>query len=98
MKKVLIGVIILSLLAGCGGIKTHSEKEKEKIKTEVYGDFGYNVKNEEAKAKLDKILENLQAEAIKGNEKAIKELEEWDAIIPMKPINEKVNKKIGTWD
>ncbi|MEE0137698.1 hypothetical protein [Fusobacterium ulcerans] len=96
MKKVLIGVMLLSLLVGCG-VKTHSPKEKKELITEVYG-FSYRPIDMDAKLKLDKIMEDLEKEAKIGNKKAIKELEEWRKALPLKPVNEGAGTNGGKWD
>lgn len=49
MKKVLIGIMLLSLLVGCGGIKKYSQHEKDDLIIEVY-DFGDEVVNTKAPA------------------------------------------------
>lgn len=89
MKKLILGVLLLSLLIGCG-MKTYSPKEKKELITEVYG-LGYTPVDMNAKVKLDKIIENLENEAGKGNKKAIKELEEWKEVLPLKPVRESAN-------
>ena len=54
MKKVLIGIMLLSLLVGCGGIKKYSQHEKDDLIIEVY-DFGDEVAkgNKEAAEELE---------------------------------------------
>lgn len=94
MKKVLIGVMLLSLLAGCG-VKTHSSKEKQELIKKAYG--WSSEPDKEAKAKLDKILGDLNKEAEKGNKKAIEELEKWEEALPIGQINEEIGHEIGKW-
>ncbi|GAA6326316.1 hypothetical protein F350042L8_34140 [Fusobacterium ulcerans] len=99
MKKVLIGLMLLSLLVGCGGIKKYSQHEKDDLIIEVY-DFGDEVVNTKAKAKLDKIMGDLEKEAAKGNKEAAAELEEWKVLTPefrAKQIKNKANTRDGKW-
>lgn len=100
MKKVIIGVMLLSLLVGCGGIKKYSQHEKDDLIIEVY-DFGDEVVNTKAKAKLDKIMGDLEKEAAKGNKEAEEELEAWKVLTPefrLRQINKKANTRDGKWD
>lgn len=93
MKKVVLGIILLSLLVGCGGIKKYSQHEKDDLIIEVY-DFGDEVVNTKAKAKLDKIMGDLKKEAAKGNKEAAAELEEWKVLTPefrLKQIRKSAN-------
>lgn len=99
MKKVLIGIMLLSLLVGCGGIKKYSQHEKDDLIIEVY-DFGDEVVNQKAKAKLDKIMGDLEKEAAKGNKEAVEELEAWKVLTPefrAKQINKEIGHEIGKW-
>lgn len=76
MKKVLIGVILLSLLAGCGGnVKSYTKEQKEALFERIYEKNDMNAKKE-----YEQIIKQLEEKSLKGNQKASKELEEWKTL------------------
>lgn len=89
MKKVLIGIAVMILLTACG-VKTHTAAEKRDLIYEVYH-FRSEPVNMEAKAKLDKIMGDLEKKAAKGNKKAEEELESWKNHLPIKQIRKSAN-------
>lgn len=95
MKKVLIGIVVMILLTACG-VKTRTAAEKRNLIYEVY-QFEDEPVNMEAKAKLDKIMGDLEKKAAKGNTKAAEELESWKNHLPIKQINKKANTRDGKW-
>ncbi|BBA53304.1 hypothetical protein FV113G1_P20270 (plasmid) [Fusobacterium varium] len=96
MKKVLIGLMLLSLLVGCGGTE-YSYEQKMKLIREAYVMTSYETKDEKAKAKLEKIMEDLEIKATKGDKKAEAELQDWkESIMMSRPFyNPKLKR---TWD
>lgn len=98
MKKVLIGVMLLSLLAGCGDKKYTKSQKKDLIETAYGWKFEPKEKEEEAKVKLDKIMEDLEIKAAKGDKKAEAELQEWKNLLPIQQINKKANTRDGKWE
>ena len=89
MKKVLIGVVLLSLLAGCGE-KTYNKDEKRDLVLKVYG-WSRKPQEGEAKDKLDKIMGDLEKKAAKGDKKAEAELQEWKNLLPVEQIRKSAN-------
>ncbi len=99
MKKVLLGLLLIGVLAACGEVKKYTQQEKDDLIIEVY-DFGDEVVNTKAKAKLDKIMGDLEKEAAKGNKEAAEELEAWKVLTPefrAKQINKEIGHEIGKW-
>lgn len=88
MKKVILGIILLSLLVGCGE-KKYSTSDKKTLIKEAYGwTFESKEKEETSKAKLDKIMGDLEEKATKGDKKAEAELQEWKNLLPIQQIRE----------
>lgn len=76
MKKVLIGVMLLGLLAGCGNeIKTYTREEKINLLEKA-------ILEKESKSikEYQEILQELKRKAEKGNTVAKQEYEEWKAL------------------
>lgn len=90
MKKVLLGLLLIGVLAACGEVKKYTQQEKDDLIIEVY-DFGDEVVNTKAKAKLDKIMEDLKNKAAKGDKEAEAELEEWKNLLPIQQIRKSAN-------
>lgn len=100
MKKVILGIILLSLLVGCGE-KKYSTSDKKTLIKEAYGwTFESKEKEETSKAKLDKIMGDLEEKATKGDKKAAAELQEWKDLLPIQAhqANKTIGREIGTWD
>ena len=73
-KNLLFGMLLTFLLIGCGEkIPTTSKSEKEKIVTSFS-------KDENARKKYIEITSELEKLAKDGNEKAEKELKEWEEV------------------
>lgn len=96
MKKIVLGITLLTLLAGCGGTE-YDYEQKMKLIREAYVNLSYETKDEKAKAKLDKIMGDLETKATKGDKKAEAELQEWkESIMASRPFyNPKLKR---TWD
>lgn len=96
MKKTVLILALLGLLAGCGSTK-YSYEEKMKLIREAYISSSYETKDEKAKIKLDKIMEELKNKAAKGDKKAEAELQDWkESIMMSRPFyNPKLKR---TWD
>ena len=74
MKKILSGMLLTFLLIGCGEkIPTTSKSEKEKIVTSFNKDENARKKYIEITSELEKLIKD-------GNEKAEKELKEWEEV------------------
>ena len=74
MKKILSGMLLTFLLIGCGEkIPTTSKSEKEKIVTSFSKDENARKKYIEITSELEKLIKD-------GNEKAEKELKEWEEV------------------
>jgi len=100
MKRLLLGLLLIGVLAACGEVKKYTQQEKDDLIIEVY-DFGDEVVNTKAKAKLDKIMGDLEKEAAKGNKEAAEELEAWKVLTPefrLRQINKKANTRDGKWE
>ena len=80
MKKLLLMTLLSGLLISCGGVElTPLEKKQEIAKKAIFEG------NKEAKAELDKILQELKEKADSG--KAREELKEWKEVISKESLN-----------
>lgn len=85
MKKILVGILSLFLLASCGdSVKTYSKEEKQKM-------IELSTQNNKSKQELESILKDLKEKADKGNLKAKNEYEEFSKIQNLQ-VNKSQNK------
>ncbi|MCF2673624.1 hypothetical protein [Fusobacterium varium] len=96
MKKIVLALVLLSVLAGCGE-KTYNKNEKRDLVLKVYG-WSRKPQEGEAKEKLDKIIGDLEKKAAKGDKKAEAELQEWKNLLPVQQIHKKANTRDGKWE
>lgn len=83
MKKIAFAMILTTIILGCGE-KKYSTSDKKTLIKEAYGwTFESKEKEETSKAKLDKIMGDLEEKAGKGNKKAAAELQEWKDLLPI---------------
>ncbi len=91
MKKMILGTLLIVLLVGCGDKKYTKSQKKDLIETAYGWKFEPKEKEDEAKAKLDKITEDLKNKAAKGDKEAEAELEEWKNLLPIQQIRKSAN-------
>lgn len=85
MKKILVGILSLFLLASCGdSVKTYSKEEKQRM-------IELSTQNNKSKQELESILKDLKEKADKGNLKAKNEYEEFSKIQNLQ-VNKSQNK------
>ena len=88
MRNLLIGIITIFVLAGCGSdFKYDSKNEKEEFLTKLMKTNDKNLQEE-----YDKIIADLKTKADKYDDKAIDELKEWENLYF--DLSEKYHKKI----
>ena len=89
MKKLLIGVLTILALVGCGSdFKYESKNEKEEFLTKLMKTDDKNLQEE-----YNKIIADLKAKVEKKDDKAIDELKEWENLYFK--LAEKYHKKIN---